>query len=72
MNRKATGIIDQWIPLAELAELFGLSNKNGANAGQVRVVSATEPCAKNESRISCPVDHTRKRPRPASRDRQRL
>jgi len=28
MNRKATGVIDQWMPLAELAELFGLSEES--------------------------------------------
>jgi hypothetical protein len=28
MNRKATGVIDQWMPLAELAKLFGLSEES--------------------------------------------
>jgi predicted DNA-binding transcriptional regulator AlpA len=28
MNRKATGIIDQWLTLGELAKLFGLSEES--------------------------------------------
>jgi predicted DNA-binding transcriptional regulator AlpA len=28
MNRKATGIIDQWLTLDELAKLFGLSEES--------------------------------------------
>jgi len=27
MNRKATGVMDQWLTLGELAELFGLSEE---------------------------------------------
>jgi hypothetical protein len=28
MNRKATGIIDQWLTLGKLAKLFGLSEES--------------------------------------------
>ena len=28
MNRKATGVIDQWLTLGELAKLFGLSEES--------------------------------------------